>query len=314
MDPSDQRYRTSGRVARTVYSLVILAIIGYALYFFGRPFLVLEGVGHVIAPVQTISLPYAARVRLVHVEPGQVVYPGALLATVDRPGQAEALRVLNAALTQAAQELEQTEEKLQVERAMRTALQNRVDELDDALEKTATRPDAVDLLTRAGLQREYSQALERWKTNQARIERLPELMRVLQNNRERLRRQRAEISTSWKNHQVLANQAGTIGVSVVSEGESLQPGDPVVEILDHGQRFVRWELPQRFLRIPQVGESVKVIAANTEVVGIVDRILPLAQAQSDGDNITPRLVNISISEAGEELPLESSVTVRMGYF
>jgi len=314
MDTSDQRYRTSGRIARTIYSVIILAIIGYALYFFGRPYLVLEGVGHVVAPVQAVSLPYAANVRVVNVDPGQLVYPGALLATVDRPDRSAALRVIDGAMGDVAKDIEQARETLQVEQEIQTALKSRLDELTDALERTDQNPDAVDMLTRAAMQREYTQALDRWQTNQARLQRLPGLITVLEDNRERLRRQHADIRTSWENFQVLATEAGTVGVEVVREGASLQPGEPIVEILDQTQRFVRWELPQRLLRLPQAGEAVTVIAANTEVQGIVDRVLPLAQPNGDNQVTTNRLVDVSLGDSADELTLESSVTVRMRYF
>lgn len=310
----DQRYRTSGRVARTLYSLVVIAVIGYAAYFFGRPFLVLEGAGQVVAPQHDISVPYMAHVQFVHVEPGQLVYPGALLLTIERAGEGEALQAVERDLSVIAQQIDETRQALLVARRMEAPLTRRRDELQQALDRTAQIPDAMDLLTRAGLQREYSDAQNRWEVNRAQRENLPRLLGTLTGHRERLRRRHAEIRTTWTNREILAHRAGTVGTQVVTEGESLNAGEAMVRILDQSQRSVRWELPQTFLRLPRIGERVTIKSANQTVEGVVDRLLPLTHSAVVGGDKVGRLVDVSLLDNGKGLPLESSVTVRMGYF
>ncbi|MEX0375290.1 HlyD family secretion protein [Spiribacter pallidus] len=315
VDHNDQRYQTSGRFARTIYSLMVLAVIGYALYFFGRPYLVLEGPGVVTAPVRDVSVPFVADVRLVHVRPGQRVYPGALLVTLNRAGRGEALRDIDAAIADRAQDIDAVRRELMVARRMEPTLRRRMEELRDALARTDRTPGAVDLLTRAGLQREYSDARARLEENRAQRRNLPDLLAQLMEDRSRLQIRRAEVATQWQNRRVLARQSGTIGAGVISEGDSITPGEVMVRLLDQDRRYVRWELPQTLLRLPRLGEDVVIEAANVRVPGQVDRILTLSDSVANDSADRGRVVHVELDAAdAERLALESSVTVRMGYF
>ena len=314
VDQSDQRYKNSGRFVRVLYSLLVFAAISYAVYFFGRPFLVLEGPGTVVAPAQEVAVGFLANVALVHVQPGDRVYPGALLVTVNRAGRSEALRDVGSALVDRAQDVSEVRQSLAVAERLAPTLERRMQEMREALRQTDAQPDAIDLITRAGLQREYSDARSDLEENQAQLEHLPDVVSRLVDDRQRLQRRRSEIAATWKNRRVVANEVGTVGTELVSEGDTVTAGETMARVFDHRQQYILWELPDDMLRLPYLGEAVTIETANMTIEGQVDRF-----AQQSGENRTintnrGRLVYVSVDQAeGKRLALKTSVIVRMGY-
>ena len=314
MDTQDQRYESSGRIVRLLYSLLILAVIAYAVYFFGRPFLVLEGTGEVVAPEQDISVPFIADIRMVHVEPGQRVYSGARLVTLDRAGQAAALRDVNAAIVDRAREINETRRALSVARRMQPTLKKRYEALQAVIEQTSDRRDAVDALTRAGLERELSDARTDWAENQAAREQLPGLLDELTDSRAELLKRRGEILTTWQNRQLLAREQGTVSSRLVSVGDTVTPGEVILSLLDAEQKYILWELPGDLLRLPRVGERVTIESAEGTHYGVVDRLLPLSESVTAKSTNPSQLVEVAITDPTADLPLEASVTVSLRYF
>lgn len=314
MDPRDQRYETSGRVVRLLYSLLIFSVIAYAVYFFGRPFLILEGPGQVVAPEKDVSVSYTADVVMVHTRPGQLVYPGALLLTLDRAGRSAALRDVSAALTNRAADINQTRRELTVAEQMAEPLRARKNELRAVLEQTDAAPEAVDLLTRAGLQRELSDALIAWEENKAQRNQLPSLLAELIEDRAQLLQRRAEIMTTWENKRVIARDRGTIASGIISEGDAVTPGEVMMRILNQDQKTIIWQLPSDVLRLPSIGERVMIESASGTHEGVIDRLLPLSASPTTGSAEPSQLVEVAITDPTADLPLEASVTVRMRYF
>jgi len=314
IDTHDQRYESSGRMVRLLYSLLIFAVIAYAVYFFGRPFLVLEGPGEVVAPEQDISVPFIADIRMVHVEPGQQVYSGARLVTLDRAGQSEALRDVNAALVDRGREINETRRALSVAKRMQPTLKRRYEALKAVIEQSINQRDAVDALTRAGLQRELSDARADWAENQAARQQLPGLLADLTEARAELLKQRGEILTTWQNRQLLAREQGTVSSRLVSVGDTVTPGEVILSLLDAEQKYILWELPGDLLRLPRVGERVTIESAEGTHYGVVDRLLPLSESVTAANTNPSQLVEVAITDPTADFPLESSVTVSLRYF
>ena len=314
IDPQDQRYRTSGRIVRLLYSLLIFSIITYAVYFFARPFFILEGTGQVVAPQKDISVSFISDIQMVHVRPGQRVYPGALLVTLDRAGLTEVLGEIDNAITNRIQQLNELQRALRVAEQMAEPLNAHWQELQTAADRIRTLSDGVDLLTQMRLQRELSDARLAREQNKAQREQLPPMIAELAEERSRLLSRRTEVLTTWQNYQVVANERGIIGSQVVSEGDVVTPGEVMLRILDQEQKTVLWELPNNILRLPRIGEAVRIETVSDTVDGVVDRILPLSSSLAEGGQSANRLVEIAITDPGAELPLEANVTVRMRYF
>lgn len=314
IDPQDQRYRTSGRIVRFLYSLLVFSIVTYAVYFFGRPFLILEGAGQVVAPQKDISVSFLSDIQMVHVRPGQRVYPGALLITLDRAGLTEVLDEINNALTNRAQQINESKRELRVAEEMAGPLNTRWQELRAAAERTRTLSDGVDLLTQMRLHRELSDARLAWEQNKAQLEQLPQLIAELTEDRSRLLGRRMEVLTTWQSYQVVANERGIVGNQVISEGDVVTPGEVMLRILDQEQKTILWELPKNIRRLPRIGEAVRIESASDTVDGVVDRILPLSASSAEGRDSANQLAEIAITDPTAELPLEANVTVRMNYF
>ena len=311
----DERYKSSGRVVRLTYSVAVLAVIAYALYFFGRPYLILEGAGIVSAPKKDIAADHVAEVELVHIEPGDRVYPGALLFTINRSGFAERLDEIRTTLADREQDIDRVLQELKVAERMMPVLNRRVSELGGVLKRADDQPEIMDLSTRSTLHREYADASRQLEQNRAQRENLPGLLDQLQQNKRALQQRQSEILLTWRNRQVVAQEAGIIGPEVVSEGETVLTGEVMAQLLDSSRLYVIWELPQRMLRLPRLGERVIVKGVRVQVTGRVDRFAAMASPSPGDQQRRRRLVYVAINrEDAKLLPLESSVTVQMNYF
>ena len=315
VDQSDQRYKSSGRFVRFLYSAVLLAAIAYAIFFFGRPYLFLEGPGTVTAPSKDIAVGFDSDVALVHVKPGDLVYPGSLLVTINRLDYDIALDEINSALTNRSQDISRIRQELQIAERVIPTLRRRVAELRKVLDKTDARPGIMDLSTQTTLQREYSQATFQLEENLARLDELPGLLPRLLEDQKRLARRKSEISVTWRNHQIMSDQQGTVSSSVVSEGDTVLTGEVMMQILDQRRRYIIWQLPQDILRLPRLGEEVVVEGAALKISGQVDRFAPVSDLAPAKGEARTRLVYVAVDgEDAQGLPLQSSVTVRMRYF
>ncbi len=317
VDNGDQRYKSSGRVVRLVYSLLVISVLSYAIYFFGRPYVVLEGMGTVTAPMEEVSVAFVSTVDLVHVRPGDQVYPGTLLATVTRADYSEALSEAAEALANREQDIDRVQRELIVAERVRPTLQQRLDELSEIMENANAQPDMIDLTTRTMLYREYSDALAQVEENRARLTQLPVLLEKLLENQKDLEARQAEIAVTWPNRQLLADRAGIISSGVVTEGSSVVAGEVMMHILDDDRRHVVWELPDNMLRLPRLGERVVIQGVGIEVSGWVDRFALVSDLDGFTSDEKRRMVYVTLDEDPgviEKLPLQSSVTVRLNYF
>lgn len=314
-DASDHRYKNSGRVVRFLYSILVFVVIGYATVFFGRPYWVLEGVGTVSAPNNDVSVAFVSEIALVHVRPGDQVYPGSLLATVNRSDYDAVLNEVNTALTDREEDIDRVRRELNVAERLAPIFQRRVRELDNILTKTDARPETLDLSTRATLHREYSDASAQLEQNLAKRTQLPDLLAKLEKNRSQLRMRQAQVSVTWINRRLISAQVGTISSDVVAEGDILLAGDVMMRIFDQSRRYILWELPERVLRLPRLGEEVSIKTESITIRGQVDRFAAVPEFGTAAHAGGTSVVYVAIDEADfEYLPLQSSVAVSMNYF
>lgn len=242
------------------------------------------------------------------------MYPGTLLITLDRAGISETLGDINSSLTNRSQQIKEYQLALSVAERMAEPLETRWRELRALAESIRTLSDGIDFLTRIRLERELSDARLAWEKNHAELEKLPQLIAELNRERAQLLRRRNEVLTSWQNYQVVSNDRGTVGSRVISEGGVVTPGDVMLRILDREKKTILWELPRNILRLPRIGERVRIKLASGTLEGVVDRILPLSASPAVGRGSANQLVEVAIIDQPAALPLESSVTVRMHYF
>ena len=314
-DSNDQRYKRSGRFVRLIYSVLVLTVIGYMCVYFGRPYLILEGVGTVSAPSRAVSLAFVADVVLVHVHPGDKVYPGSLLVTVNRSDYETVLQETNTALVDREADIDKVRRELHVANRLAPVFKRRVEELRDILDKTDTRPETLDLSTRSTLHREYSDASVEFENNLAQRAELPALLAKLEEHRSQLKIRQAQVAVTWKNHRLIGDQVGIVSSKVVSEGDTVLAGEAMMQIFDPTRRYILWELPETMLRLPLLGEQVVIKTTNTTVTGQVDQFAAVREPSSSEDVGGTHLVYVAVDEDDfKHLPLQSSVTVRMNYF
>jgi membrane fusion protein (multidrug efflux system) len=100
---------------------------------------------------------------------------------------------------------------------------------------------------------------------------------------------------------IASHAVGQVGTYRVRPGDQLQPGEPIVELLDDAQRFLVAEVPSR--RVPEFAPGTTVLLnfpGDEQRQGRVSRVAPQAQPRDGADD---PIVEIEIEAAGRLWPL-----------
>ncbi|MFV0446164.1 MAG: HlyD family secretion protein [Planctomycetaceae bacterium] len=102
---------------------------------------------------------------------------------------------------------------------------------------------------------------------------------------------------------VVSPAVGQVGVYRSRPGDVLQPGDPIVELLDDSQRYLVAEVPSTRITEFKVGRTVSLIFPGNELrQGRVSRVAPQAGPRSADDPLSDPLVQVDIEPAGRLWP------------
>lgn len=113
---------------------------------------------------------------------------------------------------------------------------------------------------------------------------------------------------------VLSPAIGRVGVYRVAEGDRVEPGMPLVELLDDAKRFLKVEVPSTSIARVKIHSDVDLTFAGDVVrTGRVYSIAPQAEPRTDRTAADP-VVMVYVEPSGlpwPELPFGSRVTVRL---
>ncbi len=102
---------------------------------------------------------------------------------------------------------------------------------------------------------------------------------------------------------VMSPAVGQVGVFSSRPGDVLEPGDPIVELLDDSQRYLAAEVPSTRIHEFKPGRTVTLMFPGQERrQGRVSRVAPQAQPRTGADRNADPLVSVDIEQAGRLWP------------
>jgi multidrug resistance efflux pump len=102
---------------------------------------------------------------------------------------------------------------------------------------------------------------------------------------------------------VASPAVGQVGVYRSRPGDVLQPGDPIVELLDDSQRYLVAEVPSTRITEFKIGRTTTLTFPGAELrQGRVVRVAPQAGPRNSNDPLADPLVQVEIEPAGRLWP------------
>jgi len=319
-DPVESRRTTSGRIVRLIYSLGVLSIALYLAWHFGKGMIFLEGPGMITAPRYVVSKSFISRVNSLDVKPGTMVSKDQIIGQiisfevdtyitnlikilVDQYAVDSELRV----------RLSVSENTLESAKKRLSAAQDMVKQLDAGPKGAAT------LLYRSDIFREQASAeltvaqssAELAEANQQR-KRLADAQKVLE---DRLASFREEFNDGL----LTAPVNGIVGAKIADIGETIIPGNAIIEIFDDRTRYIEWNIPPNRLVDPVIGSLVFINDGATVSEGHVTEVLSLSGSftGTKGSVFSPteygQVARVVTTDPKAMQNLNTRVTVRMNY-
>jgi multidrug resistance efflux pump len=130
-----------------------------------------------------------------------------------------------------------------------------------------------------------------------------------------------EVESHFAQGHVVAPIAGIVSTGIAHVGQSLVAGTPIAEILDPGDVFVDWYIPNARMFDPEVGHEVFVLFGNRHVTGKIHQILPVSAVFAGTqqlqllarDRPATQIARIRFDADVSPPPLNSTVEVQMYY-
>jgi multidrug resistance efflux pump len=315
-DEPPKRFGSPGRAVRFVYATVLLGLLGYGLVWLIKPLVFLEGPGEVKSSAIEVAVPYVAKVKHIHVSPGQSVHEGAVLAVVSRADAAEVSRALSLRLHNANMKRSELRNRLAVAQRSERSVRDRARVTADRL-KRMQQPQYCDQLTSnhlANLQREQSEAAQQEAAVLADLRLLPEAIAEVEAEIHRVTDEMNEVNLGWGHILLSAVSAGTVGPKMLESGATVSAGQSILTIYDSRKDYVLWRLPALSLRAPVVNEPVTVLYGRSSFPGTIRSILTVALDGDAKSTEATRLAEVEVKAPPAQLPIGAEVTVRLTNF
>ncbi len=203
-------------------------------------------------------------VRKISVKAGDRVRRGQLLAVIDS-------RVQQAQLEGAAAGIEESNQGLaEVRQALQAAEANR-----KFAEATFQRYKAL-LAQKSVTQQEYDNAETRYKGAVANEMATQAKLKQMEARQRQAQAQHSSAATVFSYSRIVSPIDGIVTTKSVDEGTLVMPGTPLITVEDTGHFRLDAGVPERFLGLIHVGESVPVKLGSQQVNGRIIEIVPAA--------------------------------------
>lgn len=318
-DPVSNRRVSAGSLIRLLYGLLILGlgiVLGWLMI---KPLIFLQASGEVTSTKVIMSVPFGGRVTEINVTPGQYVGGGQPVASIDSPEFQSRLLELSMALTeQLNQEIDQNS-RLEVARLSLPSAKERLASATDALNRLRGGECFATSTFCAQVYREHAEATNALLELQASVsaaERQIQRTMALQLQIQGLQKQ---VSDAFNNGRVRSAVSGVISSRIADEGQTVLPGEPIVTILSVRDLHIEWFLEPGYLRRPNVGDVVYVMAGPRVLRGTITELLSIADRPDTASSIfrapsSGQLVRVELDEGLQYPPLLSPVEVRFNYW
>jgi multidrug resistance efflux pump len=318
-DPIQSRRSQAGTLLRFVYSALILGIAIFLGWQVVKPFLYSQSTGWVSAPMYVLSTPYTAQVTDIDVRPGDWVSPGDVVATVKSP-QIDTLRanLLSSVADQINKEADLSI-RLEVARRSQAPARARLQAAQEMFDLMRKHPDAVTTLYRAQALQEIAMAQQNLAQIEVDISVVSAQLVGVTKAREDLQDIRSMVELSFNDGKQVSPAFGIVSSHMATPGQSLPPGNPIIDLYDPTRTHIEWTLQPDRIRQPQVGSRVYVIDGNVVLPGTITRLYSMAETPpTNGDMFerpqTGQLVRIDLLDGTAYPPVRTEVQVRYNYW
>ena len=317
-DPVESRRRAAGRMVRIAYATVVFGILGFFVVYFGAPLVLLSGPGTVSSPRHVISFPFTVRVTRMRIEPGATVTVGEEIGQVRSPEQDNIVANYLRTLADLATRQSDLRIKARVASESLEAARN-YQRLTEEAAKLIEASSSVSMTYRVEIFRERAAAHKAVVSQEAEAAESTAQLEALDKMSEQIRESLDTVERNFAQGRMFAPITGIISTNLADAGQSLVAGTPVAEVLDPGDVFVDWYVPNERLIDPKVGQGVMVLFGNRRIAGRIAEILPVSdvyagtQRQFAPDRKATQIARIRFNPAEVRPPLNSTVSVHMYY-
>jgi len=317
-DPVESRRRAAGRFVRIAYATIVFGVLAFFVIYFGAPFVYLGGPGTVSSPRHVVSLPYTVQVSRMNLLPGATVKAGDEIAEVLSPEQDSIVATYMRALADITGRTAEMRIKARAAQESLEAARSYMRAAEDAAEHVGAM-SAATVTFRMEVLRERASARKAVASQEAEVAESAIQLASLDEFIQQLRGRLDEVERHFGRGRVLAPVAGIVSTGLADVGQSLVAGTPIAEILDPGDIFVDWYIPNVRLIDPNVGQEVLVLFGNRRIPGKIVQLLPVSGVYAGSQQLLARdrpatqIARIRFDPDASPPPLNSSVDVRMHY-
>jgi HlyD family secretion protein len=319
-DPIESRRRAAGRFVRIAYATIVFGLLAFFVIYFGAPLVFLSGPGIVTSPRYVVSLPFTVQVNQMKLVPGAVVKAGQEIAEVISPEQDSIVATYMRALADISGRTAELRIKARVAQESLEAARSYL----KVTEEAAERIDAMATATvtfRMEVLRERASARKTVVSQEAEVAESAIQLASLDAFIQQLQARLKEVESHFAQGHVVAPIAGIVSTGIAHVGQSLVAGTPIAEILDPGDVFVDWYIPNARMFDPEVGHEVFVLFGNRHVTGKIHQILPVSAVFAGAqqlqllarDRPATQIARIRFDADVSPPPLNSTVEVQMYY-
>jgi len=278
----------------------------------------LAGPGTVSSPRHVVSLPYTVQVTLMNVSPGSEVRAGDEIGRVHSPEQDNIVATYMRSLSDIANRRAELRIKGRVAQESLEAAHAYRDLTQDAVIRLNASSHASTVF-RLDILRERAAAQKAVASQEAEVAEAITQLADLEEFRQQIRERLDQVEECFAGGAVRAPVGGLISTNLAYAGQSLVAGTAIAEILDPGDIYVDWNIPNERLADPKIGKEVFVLFGGRRIPGKISEILRVSDVYGGRGQIFARersatqLARIRFDPNVVAPPLNSTVRVHMFY-
>ncbi|TAM84702.1 MAG: efflux RND transporter periplasmic adaptor subunit [Acidobacteria bacterium] len=224
-----------------------------------------EAVGTIKPEITSVlGAEISGTVRKISVKEGDRVRRGQVLAVIDSRAQQAQLEAASAGIEESDQGLEEVRQALQAAEADRKFAEATFQRYKALLAKTSVSQQEYD-----NAETRYKGAIANEMAAQAKLKQMEARQRQAQ-------AQHSSAATMLSYSRIVSPIDGVVTAKSVDEGTLVMPGTPLITVEQTGNFRLDAGLPERFLGLVHVGESVPATLGPQQVEGRVVEVVPAA--------------------------------------
>ncbi len=270
----------SGGVAwgRYIYLALLSSLFLFILNFFAGSYIFLRADGLVIKDSYTVSPLYTARIKKVFVKRGDTVKRNQPLLELESATLMLQLAQISTEVANLANKTAQIKARTTVARALLPTARKHAGETAKTLYKL-TSANRKDLVT----SRRFEQAMSDKINAKAKLSELEaessvfsdEALEHIEAAQKDAQKALDDLKRLYNNGKVNAPVNGTVGTQLVTEGDVLLVGKPLLQVFA-GDAYILAFLPKRYLFTLSPGQTVTVQSGSIKAIGTIEKLLPVA--------------------------------------